>query len=372
MIMINNFEIMNILNKVLKFSKYTTEMIGENNKFHTLYCIEFENGCFYIGIHSTANIKTDNYFCSGSLPNKMKRDGVKYKRTITHYLPTRIELSDLETKILQSNLYNNDKCLNCYNGTPPDAAGTIVIHLGNKFKMINPKLKDIFLEKGWELGAPKYRKMNKDGINKNILIDKVEEHLSEGWEIGQLKRDAVCIEKSGIFKFIRREFLQDYLCEGWLPSSTVKNKIVLRNKENKIIKVDKNMESFYKEQGFFNTSTVDGLIYIRKNKQFKRVPVNELDEYLNNGWIKGNNTSDKIYINNGTHECRIDEDDFENYQGYIRGRIPLIQIHNNVNWVYLHQKSKHLKSLLSNGWQYGKPNHTKHISFVKFKRMFLS
>jgi len=313
-----------------EFKKYNqNKCVGLDGRYHTVYYIVFETGQYYIGKHSTSNL-SDSYFCSSKLANLMKNIGLKYNRTIIFYLENSELAIDLETKILSNKkYYENKNCLNCYPGSPPDSTGSVVISLGNKFKMINPKLLEYYLQQGWEQKGIKRIWVNNGVIQKNILPDEIDDYVNLGWKLGLLEKhkNRVFIYKDGERKFIERKFLDEYLKEGWIKKHNVEDTKVLR-KNNVIIKAQPEEVEYYLSKGYVHSSTIEGLIYIKKGSQLKRVKEVDLPKYFNEGWIRGNNTSGMKYITDGYKEKRINIEDLPNHPGWVVGRVKKIYLNN--------------------------------------------
>lgn len=303
--------------------------IGEDKRFHTVYVILFETGHYYIGKHTSNNLKTDNYFASGVLPNLYKKKDIKYKRNILFYFNSSKEAIEAETDILSNKkIYDNELCLNCYPGSPPDATGTIIISLENKFKMIHPKFLEYYLELGWERKGVKRVFVSKGNEVKYILPEEVENHLNDNWFLGNVKsRNRNFIIKNNVLKFIPKDQLQRYIDNGWTKKHNVEGYKVLR-KENELIKVPEKDLQQYLNKGYRQSSTVENLIYIKKDRELKRVTPEDLNSYLSQGWIKGGNKSGQTYITNGIQECRIFKEDLHLYPGWNFGRLAKIRINN--------------------------------------------
>jgi hypothetical protein len=321
-----------MLKTILKtINENTSQTTGNDGRFHTVYFIEFETGHFYIGKHTSDNLLKDNYFCSGVLANSMKDKGFKYKRKILFYLNTSEEAIRIETEILSDKkIYEHDLCLNCYPGSPPDLTGTIIISMGNKFKMINPKLLNLYLEEGWEQKGVKRIWVSKEYESKFILPDEFDSYLALGWQLGNiLSKDRIFIIKGTERKYIKKSFLKEFESNGWEYKHNVTGTKVLR-KGDSIIKVQPENVDIKIHEGYKPSSTVEGLIYIVKGKEYKRVHEFEVLNYLNNGWHRGNNATGTIYINDGGSERRVYEDEIHLYPDYKIGRLKKIYLNNGI------------------------------------------
>lgn len=336
------------------FKLNSDKVLGENLKYHTVYYILFENGKYYIGKHSSKDVDNDEYFCSSKLAQHLKDIGEKYNRKILSYLYTAKDAIDLETHMLSNKkIYENDNCLNCYPGSHPDASNSIIVSLKNRFKMINPKLLEYYLELGWERKGIKmfwmYHPDHKH--NKRIIKDKIDYYLEHGWKLGTTNiKNRIFIKKDNKQKFIVKDFLEEYLKDGWRIHHPHIDKIVIeKNNKRKFIKQEDLM--YYSSDGWVRSSTVRGLKYIVKNKKLKRVNQNELTQYLNDGWKIGNNKSDQCYINNGIIEKRIYIEDLKNYPDFSKGRLKYVRLTNGVETKQIYVKDINiLQQYLNDGW----------------------
>lgn len=355
---------------LLEISGNRTPISGDLDKYHTVYIITFESGHYYIGKRSTTDYITDRYFSSGVLPKALKNKGIGYEREILYFF----ERADLaikkETEILQKKkFYDNEMCLNCYPGSPNDLTGTIIVSKGNKFKMINPKLLEHYLEKGWERKGVKRVWVSKGDETKYILPEESVVYLNSGWILGNVKsRNRIFITKNDKYKFVKNVDVAYYERNGWKKQHNQYGMKVLRSVEDgSIIKVRKSDLEEHLKNGYEHSSTVEGLIYITKNKEFKRVKEADIENYLNDGWIQGNNTSGKIYITNGEKEKRIYQEDISNYSDWRIGRLKKVYLNNGMKEkrVPFNDKTK-INKLLSEGFVFGNlENRLKKIQIYK-------
>jgi hypothetical protein len=314
-----------MINEILKIEpKNTNVIIGIDQKYHTVYLIEFESGDFYIGKHTTSNPIKDTYFASGRLPNLLKDKGLSYNRTITHYLPSSKEALEVETKILESKIFKMRECLNCYPGSPSSNYGTITIKKGSKFKMVNKKLLESFLQDGWETGVPKRRHIFLGAAQKFVLGDDLQKYFDAGWSLGNPKaRDRVFIRKDNELKLIKRNFLKHFEIKGWVKTHNQTGYKVFKLPNGKLVKY-KNLNDV--PSGASPSSTVDGLLYIKCNNSYKRVHPSDIQKYIDGGWVRGNNTSGKVYITDGTSETRVNKDDLFLYPSFKVGRLKKVYL----------------------------------------------
>lgn len=340
--------------KILQIcNQNTIKQIGNDGKYHTVYLITFSTGHFYIGKRTSIDVDTDEYFASGKLPNRLKEQNIDYTRTILFYLPTSDGAINIETSILQNkDIYDDEMCLNCYPGSPPCAVGYITIKKNNKIKRINPKSVNAFLDLGWTRGGLKKLCITDGQKNKYILPTNLDYYLNQNWIVGRTKEEPrTFIEKCGLRKYVKNSLVPSYIEKGWIVKHNVQDRKVLK-KGTKLIKVQPGDEEVYKKLGYINTSTVDGLIYITKDRKFKRVPANEVDTWITNGWKKGNNKSGQIYVTNGIIEKRIYPDQIED--GWWRGRLKKVYLNNGLQERRIFEKDiDEINKYLTLGYSYG-------------------
>lgn len=90
----------------------------DNRKFHYIYkTTNLITNCFYVGLHSTNNIK-DGYYGSGDrIKSSLRHYGKKnHKFEILEYLPDRESLMIRESEIVDKELLRNPLCLNIMEG----------------------------------------------------------------------------------------------------------------------------------------------------------------------------------------------------------------------------------------------------------------
>ncbi len=338
--------------KKFKLKSPPDVIIGDDGRYHTVYFIMFSNGCFYVGKHTSDDISNDSYFCSSKLGKGLKRLGIKYEREIICYVKDSSDAILLEQKILEdSTYYNNDLCLNCYQGSPPDACGSIVISKGNKFKMINPKLLETYLNNGWIKSPPKRIFIYKNEINKRVLEDELDSYISDGWIIGSLHaRGRTFIYKNGEYRFVIKNELNYYLDNGWIKQHPHQGRKVLEKNGEKIKVLAEDVE-FYISDGWSFSGTLSGRKTLIKDGEIISVTTDELQSYMNSGWVRGNTMSNKIYINNGITEKRIDKEDISNYPDWSLGGLMKIGLHLNGKYkVAKINDIEKIKNLLDSGY----------------------
>jgi group I intron endonuclease len=224
--------------------------INKDKKYHFIYkTTNLVNSKFYIGMHSTSNLN-DGYIGSGKrLKRSIKKYGIEnFKFEILEYCDSRELLAEREKYIVNQEMIDNVLCLNLKIG----GIG------GGIFTSEQAKLGRKAANKTLEL---KYGPNFKSIISTNWRLDESIE--SKKNRLAKVSKSL----KGRIGTFKNKKHLE-----------TSKNKISLSNKGKGI-----------KEQNSgYNTC------WINKDGCFKKITKNDIELYLNNGWLKGR----KGYKNN--------------------------------------------------------------------------
>ena len=193
-------------------------------------------GKYYVGMHSTCNLE-DGYMGSGlRLRRSIRKYGVEnHTKEILEYLPTREELVLREIEIITKELISEDLCMNLVVG---GQGGFISIE-----------------------GATKGG-LTSGNIHKNKLINDVE-YLKERQKISS--------------KTIKESFKN-----GKIKSFNWKG--YQHTEESK-----KLMSKSSKGMGIGETNSQYGTCWITNNGINKKIKKEDLETYLNEGWLKGRN-----------------------------------------------------------------------------------
>lgn len=265
----------------------------EDNMWHYFYKItnDFDE-CFYYGIHSTENLN-DSYMGSGiRLWNAYRKHGIQhFKKEILEFFPDRESLSKRESEVVTEELIKDP---NCYN----------IILGGDKCS-----------SKGFvtarKIGTKKFEL---------VTIEEFEQNKSLYETTTQNK---VCVYlKDNPFNFIwipKEEYYNNkeiYICPNSekvlvkdsnekcyivsINDSRIKTGELLYYWQNKhhsektITKMKETFKEINHQQGeknsHFNT------IWITKDSESKSIKKEELQKYLDLGWIKGRVIKDKTNI----------------------------------------------------------------------------
>jgi len=205
--------------------------INKNKKYHFIYKTTNQlNGKYYIGMHSTSNLK-DGYVGSGTrLKRAIKKYGIKnFKFEILEYCDTRELLVEREKRIVNIDLLNDELCLNLVcggiGGFTPEVARKGAIASNKKQRTLidtDPEwVKRRFLNmsqsrKGrvsyWK-GKPghfKGKKHSADTISKMSASRKGKSTKELNSQFG-----TCWINKNNVYKKIPLSTLASFLNEGW-------------------------------------------------------------------------------------------------------------------------------------------------------------
>jgi hypothetical protein len=166
------------------------------------------NNHFYYGVHCTNNLD-DNYMGSGyRLHLAYKKYGIEnFSKEILKFFDTMNEAFEYESEIVNESLMFDE---NCYN----------IQHGGKNFNfnknVVNVKYKD----------GNKYFWINKEEYQKNKILydttwsgkhhsEEAKEKVRKMMTPKDSKNPRIWVNKNGIVKYLKKEYLNDYLNDGW-------------------------------------------------------------------------------------------------------------------------------------------------------------
>ena len=247
------------------------------------------------------------------------------------------------------------------------------VHKDNKNFVIKKSELDDYLNNGYLLGKLSSEKernrvvVHKDNISKRIQKSDVDKYLSDGWSLG------VHYNYRWINNLVEEKYTDEELTSGWYLGRLINNpnsKVSMYN-EDEIITVDKYLISEYKAKGYLlgkgkkvglcKGSTKDR-VWVNNGSINKLVTKEELDDYLNNGFVKGNfKIKNLIYVNKNGISKGIKQSDLQYYldDGYDIG----VACQNHMlgkRWVMKDDLFKavtadELSEYLEDGWVFGRP-----------------
>jgi hypothetical protein len=221
-------------------------MPRKDYEFHYIYkTINLLNNKYYIGMHSTNNLN-DGYLGSGKrLRKSIKKYGKEnFKLEILEFQPNKNLLKDRERELITEELLNDKMCMNmCFGGGGgfislegakkgrKFADNVLKEKYGEDFKKIisnnfwselksNPELFSQFKEKirnsrkssSFDFGSIFRGKKHTDETKK--LIGQKNSINQKGEKNSQF--GTYWVTKNGINKKIKKETLNDYISEGWV------------------------------------------------------------------------------------------------------------------------------------------------------------
>jgi hypothetical protein len=213
---------------------------ADRRKYHYIYKITRFDGKYYIGLHSTDNLE-DGYFGSGKyLKSSIRYHGIdKHTKEIVEFLPCRSSLKQRELELVTEECINDPLCMN--------------LKLGG--------------EGGWD----------------HVSIP-LEERRRNGQKGGNIHKDRLANDEKYREEWLQRESLNkkelhsqgvytNFKCDwsGRTHREETKLKIGSANSKH--------------QQGENNSQF--GTCWITKDGENKKVSKDELEDYLNLGWVTG-------------------------------------------------------------------------------------
>lgn len=283
-------------------------MVKKYNYFYKI--TNLINGHFYYGIHSTDNID-DGYMGSGHRLHRAfnKYGSNNFIKEILKYFDTREEALDYEEYIVNETLVKDN---NCYN----EILGGSDFNPIGKFPVYNKETNEkILVEKTDERYlSGKYVTMSYgktpviDKYNNHYLVDKDDERLKTG-ELKKQFEGRVCVRDKEGNKFYVDKNDTRYLSgelvaynKGmFLAKDKDGNKcmiykddprylsgeLVANSKGVKKSKDHINKIILAKNKKLERKASQEGTCWIYNEIENKKIKIEELEEYINNGWIKG-------------------------------------------------------------------------------------
>ena len=207
------------------------------------------NNHFYYGVHSTDNLD-DGYMGSGiRLHYAYKKYGIEnFSKEILKFFDTREQANRYEAEIVTEELVKDNKCYNVMLGGGIDTTGKIIV---------------------------------KDKNGNTYMIDKDDPRYLSG-ELVPTATGNICVkDKNGKFYYI------DPNDSRYLSGKLVKYSFWTgrHHKNDTIIKMKSTHKKNNHQKG--NKNSQFGTCWIHNNERNLKIKKEELQEYINNGWIKG-------------------------------------------------------------------------------------
>ena len=302
-----------------------------SKKYHYFYKITNQlNNHFYYGVHNTNNLN-DGYMGSGKrLHIAYQKYGIEnFKKEILKYFDTAKEAFEYEAEIVTEELVKDDNCYNIQEGGKGlHSINTIMVKNINTGETFRCHKDDPRLQTGELVGITKGMVITKDKNGNHLYVSVNDERYKNGELISVLngqKRSNKVIQKlheSRKGKIIVKDkngnfFLVDindprYLSGELIPISKNKKwaydnngkryfvelndprllsgELYIKKKKQKEYKghhidLHKKFIAIHHQQGEKNSQY--GTCWIHNNKENKKIKKEELDNYINSGWIKG-------------------------------------------------------------------------------------
>jgi len=248
-------------------------LIQSKRKFHTVYKItNLINKMIYVGAHST-DLINDTYYGSGfRLTLAIKKYGKEnFKKEILHVFDSPIDMFNKEKEIVNIEFLKRNDVYNIVEG---GFGGFNKGTLGLKH-LYHPILK------------------TSCAVHPSVI----DNMLLEGWTLGRDKSSTsgtIWIYKENEQKMILPSLLDRYINEGWLkgkPKSPTAGMIWIYNQSlNEYSLCEKTMLEQRLSQGWIKkkwTPVKKGNCWVNNLQENLRIPKEELEKYLSDGWIKG-------------------------------------------------------------------------------------
>jgi hypothetical protein len=273
------------------------------------------NNHFYYGIHSTDNLD-DGYMGSGTRLNyAYKKYGIEnFTKEILKFFDTRKECAEYEAEMVTEELIHSRECYNIVGGGDTFATRGTITAKDKEGNFLQVSMYDERWLNGELVGSTKGRFNVIDNKGNIFLTTKDDEKYISG-EVKSIVCGTVAVKfaNNQDEKLFRVSVDDERLKTGELIAWS-KNKILAKDKNGKVFYVDKHDERFisgtltpfwvgrkhkeetinkvkqiYKEikhqQGEKNSQY--GTCWVTKDNENKKIKKEELDTYIQMGWIKG-------------------------------------------------------------------------------------
>ena len=286
-------------------------MSKEKKQYHYFYkIINRLNNHFYYGVHNTNNLN-DGYMGSGTrLQYAYKKYGVEnFEKKILKFFNTSKEAFEYEAEIVNEELIKNKECYNIQLGGEGWNTCGLVTVKDKDGNMFDVPIDDERYLSGELVGITKGYNTVKDK-NGNTYFCSVDDLRRKTGELVGITKDMVVVKNKISLKneLINKKDFNDnyeYLSTGYV---TVKNKagnffrVSINDPrylsgelkfnwtgKNHTKETIKKMKTTFKninhQKGEKNSQY--GTCWIHNNKENKKIKKEELQNYLNLGWIKG-------------------------------------------------------------------------------------
>lgn len=252
-----------------------------NKQYHYFYKITNKvNGHFYYGIHSTKDLN-DGYMGSGTrLHYAYKKYGIdSFEKEIIKFFDTRKEASKYEAEVVNEILINDPNCYNVILGG--DCLTTLGVAIvkdknGNRFGV---SVSDPRYLSGELVGATKGTTTVKDD-NGNIFRVPISDPRYLSGELVHIAKDTLLVKDKNNNYFCVSIDDPRYLSGEFKPFWYGR-----KHNITTIEKMKKTHQDNKHQQGEKNSQY--GTCWIMKDGSNKKIKKDELNSYLQLGWVKG-------------------------------------------------------------------------------------
>lgn len=183
--------------------------------------------------------------------------------------------------------------------------GKIMVSKDEVYKYVNLDELQQYLDNGWERKSNQKGRISptkgmvwvcKDDEQKIIQKNELQQHLDNGWIQSRITKPlsgTVCVTKDDVEKFVQKDELQQHLNNGWIKKGKSRNKgkLTVIDKDGNYIQINKTdprwLNNEVKLAMFKNGPSCKGLKYIHKGNNIKRVKLDLIQQYLDDGWKLG-------------------------------------------------------------------------------------
>mgnify|MGYP004532075931 CR=1 FL=1 len=227
------------------------------------------NGKYYYGVHNTNDLN-DGYLGSGKLLKvAIKKYGRQnFKREILEFFDSNEAAFLAESELVTREVINDR---NTYNVTLGGYGNPDVTVLTSR-NLIT---------------------INKDDVMKKVPKEKLASYLEDGWQKGMLKKythqGTTMMHKDDKKCYVNESQIKDKIAEGWELGGVIGWCYIY--KEDKFKCILKNDLQDYLDHGWvlknLDRSYLEDLVWLKKDNESIRVYSSQVQEYLDQGWQKG-------------------------------------------------------------------------------------
>lgn len=253
-------------------------------KYHYFYKITNNiNGHFYYGVHNTDNLD-DGYMGSGKrLHFAYKKYGMEnFTKEILKFFNSSAEAFEYEAKVVNETLAEDPNCYNISVGGNGNIGfitfnKVVVKTLSGEIKLVDKNDKKYL--SGEYVGITKDTISVKDKYGNYFRVNKNDKRFLNGEFVGITKNTVTVKDKYGNFFNVSKDDPKYLSGEYTYPFEGRKHKQETKDK------VKDTFKTINHQQGEKNSQY--GTCWIHNNQENKKIKKVELQQWLDDGWIKG-------------------------------------------------------------------------------------